>query len=94
MESKVLNFVDATTLAKLISTSGMDKIELSMSGVIALLSNLQSVIFLNTLSLLSGKSSQELSGLSGNDALIILLTGLQKNKINELLTFVRGEELI
>lgn len=94
MESRVLNFVDAINLAKLISTSGMDTIELSMPGVTALLSNLQPVMFLNILSLLSGKSSQKLSGLSGNDALILLLTGLQENKINELLVFVRGEGII
>lgn len=94
MESRVLNFVDAINLAKLISTSGMGTIELSMPGVTTLLSNLQPVMFLNILSLLSGKSSQELSGTSGNDALILLLIGLQENKINELLVFVRGEGII
>ena len=94
MESKVLNFVDAINLAKIIFTSGMDTIELSMLGVTTLLSNLQPVMFLNILSLLSGKSSQELSGMSGNDALVLLLTGLQENKINELLVFVRGEGII
>ena len=94
MEYRVLNFVDAIRLARLISASGMDTIELSMSGVTELLSNLQPVVFLNILSLLSGKSPQELSGLSGNDALILLHTGLQKNKINELLIFARGEGII
>ena len=93
MESRVLNFVDAINLAKLISTSGMDTIELSMPGVTTLLSNIQPVVFLNVLSLLSGKSSQELSGLSGNDALILLLTGLKENKINELISFMKLEGL-
>lgn len=85
MEAKILNFVDALRLSKLLASSGVKEVEVSPAGLEYLMGKMSPRIFLEILQLISGKSTKELSKLTGKDTVKLLAFGLVKNRINELL---------
>lgn len=93
-QPKILNFVDALHLAKLLETSTLATIDISMEGMEVLLSKLHPMVFLEIIKLLTKKDIEEIKNLYGEQALGILFSGLYLNRANELLHFSRSEGII
>lgn len=88
MEPKILNFVDAMRLGKLLKAHNINSVDFSTQGILDMLSLLSPVAYLEIVLLLSGISKDKISSTPGADIVNLLTSGLMTNKVNSLLLWM------